>query len=283
MNWLSIEEVMHSYRETSRYKTRLPIGKMFLLAFLSGMIIALGAVAATTASFAIDNVSISRIIQAAIFPGGLLLVLSMGVELFTGNMLISIGVCEKLVTISAMLKNWAIVFFGNFAGGLFVAFFVILFGQANIGSAQLAVGYIKIAVAKTSYSFENAFVLGIFCNIIVCLAVLAAAKAKDTPGKFVGFYLPIFFFVISGFEHCVANMFYLSAGLFAKSSPQFYNLATEAGINMDGLSLGSFFSNNMIPVTLGNIAGGLLIAIIMWSAYRKEIKHIEIKAADNSK
>lgn len=111
MNWLSIEEVMHSYRETSRYKVRLPIGKMFLLAFLSGMIIALGAVAATTASFAIDNVSISRIIQAAIFPGGLLLVLSMGVELFTGNMLISIGVCERVVTLSGMLKNWAIKYF----------------------------------------------------------------------------------------------------------------------------------------------------------------------------
>lgn len=278
MNWLSIEEVMHSYRETSRCKTTLPVWRMLLLAFMSGMFIALGAVAATTASFAIDNVSISRIIQAGIFPGGLLLVLTLGVELFTGNMLIGIGVCEKEVSVWSMLKNWLFVFIGNFAGGLFTAFCITLFGQANIGASQLAVGYIRIAVTKTGYSFSNAFVLGIFCNILVCFAVLAAARAKDTPGKFVAFYLPIFFFVIAGFEHCVANMFYISAGLLAKSVPQFHDMAAAAGINMDGLTLGAFFGKNLLPVTLGNIAGGLIVVVLMWIAYHREIKILEDKA-----
>ena len=120
--------------------------------------------------------------------------------------------------------------------------------------------------------FANAVVLGFFCNLAVCFAVLAASEAKDVAGKILGVFFPIAFFVICGFEHCVANMYYVPAGIFASQVPAYAEKAAEMGVDMTKLTWGAFFTGNLLPVTIGNILGGLFVAAAMYAAYRPEKK-----------
>jgi len=183
-----------------------------------------------------------------------------------------ISVLEKQAKLSGVLKNWAAVYVGNLAGSLFTAFACAKFGQMNYSGGGLAVFTMKLAASKCSLPFENAFVLGVFCNILVCFAVLAAMSAKDTAGKVLGLFFPICFFVVCGFEHSVANMYYIPAGIFASSVPEYAAGALEAGVALSVLTWGNFFLKNLLPVTLGNIAGGVLTGSFMWLGHVWEKK-----------
>lgn len=274
MNFFTPAEIVKNYSAAGRKKTEMLAMKMLILGILSGIFIALGAAATNTAGHSIENVSAMRIVLGVLFPGGLTLVVLLGGELFTGNCLISISVLEKQAKISAMIKNWIVVYIGNLIGSLLIAFACAKFGQFNYSDGGLAVFTMKLAVTKSTLPFANAFVLGIMCNMLVCLAVLASLSAKDTAGKIAGVFFPISFFVICGFEHCVANMYYIPAGIFAATVPEYAAKAAEAGVNLSALTWSGFFIGNLIPVTLGNLAGGLAVGILMWlgHAWEKEKK-----------
>lgn len=275
MNLFTPAEVVKNYALAGKKKTELPVWKMLILGILAGMFIALGSAATNTASHSISDISTIRTMCGLLFPGGLCLVILMGGELFTGNNLIIISVLEKETSISKMLKNWFFVYIGNFIGSLVVAYGCARFGQMNFSSGGLAVFTMKLAAAKSSISFINAVGLGFFCNFLVCLAVLASLAAKDAAGRILGIIFPIAYFVICGFEHCVANMYYIPAGIFAAQIPLYAEKAIEAGINLSVLSWGNMIVKNLIPVTIGNILGGIAVGLLMWLGHGYQIKEKE--------
>ena len=134
----------------------------------------------------------------------------------------------------------------------------------NLADGLLGAYTIKVAAAKCALPFQNALVLGVFCNLLVCLGVLMAMAAKDNTGKILSAYLPIAFFVLCGFEHCVANMYYISAGLMAKTVPAYAQQAAAMGVDLSVLTVPNFLLKNLLPVTIGNILGGAVLAWLMW-------------------
>jgi formate/nitrite transporter len=241
-----------------------------VLAILAGMLIAFAAAASSTAAHSVANVGLARTITAAIFPFGLGMVVLMGAELFTGSCLIATSALDKRVRLITMLKNWLLVYIGNFIGSIIVAAGGAFSGQFKYSAGGLAVATIKTAAAKCALPFGSALILGIFCNVLVCLGVLLALSAKDTSGKILGAYLPVFFFVISGFEHSVANMYYIPAGIFAKMNPVYAQLAATAGVDVSKLTWGNFLLGNLLPVTLGNIIGGVAVGALLWYCFLRK-------------
>lgn len=247
---LSPVQIANNYVDIGTHKTKLPIIKMLVLAVFAGMFIALAGAAATIASSTIADPSTSRLINSLVFPAGLAMVMLAGSELFTGNSLIIISVLEKKAKAAQMLKNWCVVYLGNLIGSLFTAVIFVFSHVPDMYNGALAKSFINIASAKVSLSFSDAFLRGLLCNILVCIAVWIALGALSAPGKIIGLYLPIAVFVLCGFEHCVANMFYIPAAVF---------ISGEYGIAAEGLGWGSFFLRNLLPVTLGNLVGGAVI------------------------
>ncbi len=264
MNHFSPAEIAENYANIGAKKAASPAWKLLLLGVLAGFLIGMGSAVTNTAAHSITNVSAARIICGLLFPFGLGIVMLLGAELFTGNCMIPVSVLEGKATVKGMLKNWLCVYTGNLAGGVLLAAGCAYFGQLNYSDGGLAVYTIKIAAAKCAIPFANGVMLGIFCNLLVCMGVLCALSAKDTAGKIVGAYIPVAFFVICGFEHCVANMYYIPAGLFAMTVPEYAAKAAQAGINTAALTWCGFFIGNLLPVTIGNILGGAGIGILMW-------------------
>lgn len=263
-------EIIRRYAEAGRMKADRPAGKAFLLAVLAGIIIAFGCAATNTAAHALDNVSAIRIVCGLLFPFGLGMVILLGAELFTGNCLMAISVLEKQTTLAKMLHSWLVVYVGNLVGSLLLAAGCSFFGQLNFSGGGLAVYTIQVAASKCAIPFPNGVVLGFFCNVLVCMAVLCSMSASDTAGRLMGAYIPVAFFVLCGFEHCVANMYYIPAGIFAMMNPTYARLAAEAGIDTSLLTWGGFFGN-LLAVTVGNIAGGVALAAVMRAGHRPAI------------
>ncbi len=270
MNLFVPAEIVLNYSATGAKKAAMSAWKLLLLGAFAGLMIAFGGAVTNTAAHSIENVSAARIISGLLFPFGLVMVMLTGAELFTGNCLISISVLNGEATLGGMLRNWLLSYSGNFLGALLLAAGCVFFGQLQYSSGGLAVYTIKLAAAKCAVTFPNAFVMGFFCNVLVCLGVLCSLSAKDTAGRVLGAYIPVAFFVICGFEHCVANMYYIPAGLFAMGVPEYAAKALEAGVDTAALTWGGFFLHNLIPVTLGNILGGLAVGISMWAAHLKK-------------
>ena len=268
MNLFTPWENIENYANAGAKKSQRTFLRLFLLSIAAGMLIAFGGVTASTASFAVANVSIQRLISGLLFPFGLGMVVLSGTELFTGNCLIAISVLEKKTTIKKMLYNWVVVYFGNFVGAVIVAAGCAYFGQFDASAGALAVHTIKVAAAKCSISFPNGIVLGIFCNILVSLGVVLSLTAKDVAGRIMGAYLPVAFFVIGGFEHCIANMYYVPAGIFALSVPKYAELALTAGIDVSAISWANFVICNLVPVTIGNIIGGAGLGALLRYAHK---------------
>ena len=270
MGFLTPKELTAQYAGAGEAKTKKSASELFVLAILAGAFIALGSAATNTASFGVADVGLARTICGLLFPFGLCMVIVTGAELFTGNCLITITLLERRCSVAAMVRNWAIVYLGNFVGGGLIAAGCALFGQFNYGGGALAVYTIKIAVGKCGISFGAGVVLGILCNLLVCMGVLMAMSARDTAGRLMGAFIPVSFFVICGFEHCVANMYYITAGMLAAANPRYAELAVAAGLDLSGLTVGNFLLGNLVPVTLGNILGGGLLGGIMWFSYLKK-------------
>ena len=226
---------------------------------------------ATTAAVSVESASVGKFIGACIFPGGLTMVLLAGSELFTGNCLLTISLLQKEIKFGGMIKNWVWVYIGNFIGAGLVALAIVVCGQVGLFGNGMAVSVISTAVAKTSMSFGAALIKGILCNFLVCIAVWIAFAAKDVVGKIVGLFFPIMMFVLCGFEHSVANMYYIAAGLFAIKVPAYADAATAAGVDFSNLNVGSFLGGNLLPVTIGNIIGGAIcVGCVYWAVYLKK-------------
>lgn len=258
-NFNSPAEVIDLNVASGRVKASLPLWKMILLGILAGMFIAIGGEASSLAAHNISNVGLARTITGAVFPVGLMMIVVVGGELFTGNTMIIMAVLRKEASWLGYLRNLLTVYISNFAGSVIIAALTYFSGQWNYSAGALGAYTIKIACGKTAMGFGAAFCSGILCNILVCVAVLMAIAAKDIAGKLLAVFFPIFAFVTSGFEHCVANMFYIPAGMLAGCNPAYAAKAEELyGITaeqLDSLCAAGFF-RNMLPVTLGNIVGG---------------------------
>ncbi len=266
---LTQAEFIENYYLIGQAKASGKFARTFLLGVLAGLLIGLGAAVTNMATHTIASVSVAKVISGCLFPFGLIMVVFTGAELFTGNCLLAIPLAEKKISFKGLLNNWTVSYAGNFVGAVLLAALLCIGGQFNTSNGALAVSTIKVAVAKCNLDFGSAIILGIFCNLLVCLAVMLGFCAKDAVGKAVGLYVPVCFFVISGFEHCVANMYYIPAGLFAKGISKYAALATEAGIDLSSLTWGNFLLHNLLPVTIGNIIGGVLFGLLMWYSHRQ--------------
>lgn len=259
----TISEVMEQYSVNTGKKAQYKFGELFARAILAGAMIAFGAEASNVAAHGIADVGLARTVAGAVFPIGLMMVILMGVELFTGDCMLVIGVAEKIISVKKLILMLITIWIGNFAGGALIATLTYFSGQYNYSGGGLGAYTIKVAVGKTGLSFGTAFVSGILCNILVCAAVLMAMCAADVAGKLFASFFIIFAFVISGFEHCVANMYYITAGLICKMNPGYMNVAAEkyglSAEQLGSLNIKSFLVNNLLPVTLGNIVGGALL------------------------
>lgn len=244
--------------------------RVLWLAILAGMFIALGAFASAMVSHSVNNTGIAKLASAAVFPVGLMLVVICGGELFTGNNLISVAFLEKKVTIKSLLNNWTIVFIGNFIGALLIVCLISASGLLKTGGGELGAYAIKTAAGKVGLSFTEVLARGILCNVLVAIAVWTAFAAQDIVGKIFACWFPVMLFVLSGYEHCVANMYFIPIGIIAKYNSGLAaasNLSAEqlAGLNWSGLI------GNLIPATIGNIIGGaLIIGGIYWYIYIKK-------------
>ena len=262
-------EIAEQYANAGAAKARKATGQLIVLGILAGMLIALGSAATNTAVYGMAETWTARMICSLLFPFGLGMVVVMGAELFTGNCLITISVLDKRCTVMEMVRNLVIVYFSNMVGALAVSAGCAFFGQMNYSGGQLAVYTMKVAAGKCVIPFQNGVVLGILCNVLVCLGVLMAMSAKDNTGRMVGAFLPVCFFVLCGFEHCVANMYYIPAGLMAEAVPAYAELAAAAGVDLSVLTVSNFVLGNLVPVTIGNIIGGAALGWLMWYCHLK--------------
>jgi len=244
-----MKETFTNYIEAAKGKVKNSISNTLVLAIFAGAFIAIAGVASTIASYGIENASVAKILSATIFPMGLILVVLFKTELFTGNCLLVIPLINKEIKLKDLIKNLIIVYIGNFIGAIIVA--LMLKNSGHYDNQLYLETVLKIAKTKASYDLIKAFILGIFCNILVCMAVLISFSVKHSISKIAVIFIPIFLFIILGFEHSIANMYYLIAGYL------------NNGIGLKAML------HNLIPVTLGNIIGGMGFALIYYKAHKK--------------
>ena len=270
MSYLSPKEYLERYAAAGTAKTKRSAGALLALSVLAGALIALGCAATNTAVHGLENVGLARTVCGLLFPFGLCMVIVTGAELFTGNSLLVVSLLEKKCTLAGLLRNWVLVYLGNFLGAFLTAAGCVYFGQLNYSNGGLAVYTIRLAANKCALPFLNGFGLGIFCNLLVCLGVLMALSATDGAGRLMGAFIPVCYFVLCGFEHCVANMYYISAGLLAVQNPQYLQQAQQFGIDASSLTVGNFLLQNLLPVTAGNVLGGAGLGALLWYAHLKK-------------
>lgn len=252
-----MENLFLSPLEISRTLTRIGVKKataaifeLFVFGILAGIYIAFGAnVAIAVLSGGTLDAGFARFLAGSVFSVGLMLVLIPGSELFTGNILMTIGFIYRKYPFIKVLRNWLVVYLGNLFGAILISWLVLDSGLlGHVGSLNpMGDIAVKIAEAKLQLGFKEALFRGILCNMLVCLAVIMCIASRTVEGKILGIYFPIMTFVASGYEHSVANMYFLPIGLMMK-----------------GQFLTNFFVifRNLIPVTIGNIIGGLLIVLL---------------------
>jgi formate/nitrite transporter len=268
----------------------MPAGRLLLLAILAGAFIALGAIFATTVSVsgvtvkdaagAVISTSsvaygLTRLVMGLAFSLGLILVIVGGAELFTGNNLIVMAFMSRKISFRQLLRNWAIVYAGNFLGSVLTAAIMFLTGQYLQGNGAVGLNALNIATAKTGIDFLPALCSGIMCNALVCLAVWLTYSARTTTDKILAIIPPITAFVAAGFEHSIANMYFIPIGLFIKNwgTPAFFDTIGKTAGDFSNLTWGKFFIANLLPVTIGNIIGGaVMVGAVYWYAYLRKNK-----------
>ncbi len=250
---LSPDQVAFKYPDIAAHKAETPAFQLFVKGMMAGAFVAGAVFAAHMVSVLVPDAGVAKLIAALLFPGGLAMVVFCGAELFTSNCLMPLGVFSGRVTLTKMLRNWAFVYFGNFAGALCVAGLTVAARQADPAFVSVAV---HAAEAKAALTFGETLARGVLCNIFVCSAMWMTFSTDSTAGKIIAMYFPVMFFVLCGTEHCVANMYYFSSAMFLGGSEM--------------LTLPKFLLENLIPATLGNILGGsVLISGALWVALGK--------------
>ncbi len=264
-------------RTVCRQKTRESILRLTILGFFAGVYIGFGAQLAIMVTHdlaAFVGVGMSKLIGGAVFSVGLMLVVIAGAELFTGNNLIFLSVLDRQVTVRKLLRNWTIVFIANLAGSLLLVLLMYWSGLWKANGDLVGAKALSIANAKVNLTFLQAFARGILCNWLVCLAVWMAVSARAVVGKVFAIFFPITAFVASGFEHSIANMFFIPMGLALKGQAA---VVTAAGLTdkLAHLTVGGMVTS-LIPVTLGNIVGGaFFVATLYWMVYIRKGKSAE--------
>jgi len=248
---------------------------LFTLAVLAGAFIALGAILYTTVVTGGSSMpwGVGRLIGGLAFCLGLILVIVGGAELFTGNNLLVMACVSKKITVTQLLRNWTIVYAGNLVGSVLTAGMMFYTRQYEMAGGQLGQTILNIADSKCQLDPAEAIARGIFCNILVCLAVWLCLSCRSTGDKIMAIIFPITAFVAAGFEHCVANMYFIPIGLFVKDmAPQaFWNNAEWSILTYENLTWSNFFIRNLLPVTAGNIIGGsVFVAAVYWVVYRRK-------------
>ena len=241
-----------------------------MLGIAAGAMISFGAQGSLIATTGTDAISfgLAKLLAGIVFSTGLMMIVLTGAELFTGNVLICFSLLEKKTTFQKFLRNWTLVYIGNIIGALIVSGLIFISSSYHGPNEALGVLGLKVAYGKVNLTPIQAFTSGILCNWLVCLAVWMAMASKDVAGKILAIVFPITTFVMAGYEHCVANMFFLSNGYFIKHSA---SVAIASGLSAEqlaNLNISSFIFDSFIPVTLGNIAGAFLFVVcIFWVAY----------------
>jgi len=272
--YLTPKEIVTATIETGIKKVRTKPLNQFILGILAGAFIAFASEGSNMAAFNLfakpETYGLGKALAGVVFATGLMLVIIAGGELFTGNTLITIGVLEKKIKLKDMLSNWFFVYLGNFVGALFIAYMMNMSGLFNSGDNMLGGITLKIAAYKTHLTFSQAFYLGIMCNWLVCIAVWMSYGAKDIIGKCFAIFFPISLFITSGFEHSIANMYYIPAGILAKSNASWVEASGLTAEKLAHLNWNTFITKNLVPVTIGNIVGGvILVAGVYWFTYYK--------------
>jgi formate transporter FocA len=246
------------------------------LAILAGAFIGLGAMFSTTVTAGAEGhlyFGMIRLVAGLSFCLGLILVIVAGAELFTGNNLIIMAFVSGKVTITNLLRNWVIVYAGNFIGSVATALIMIVCGRIKWAQGLILLNALNIAHGKCSKTFIELLFLGIMCNALVCLAVWMCFGARSTTDKILSIIFPITAFVAGGFEHSVANMYFIPVALFAKlrATPENWLAIGKTAADFPNLTWNNFFFVNLIPVTLGNIIGGaFLVGFVYWLCYRRK-------------
>lgn len=253
-------------------KTRLDVWSLLVLSLLAGAFIALGGMFATTVLAGADGVlpfGLSRLIAGVVFCLGLILVVLGGAELFTGNTLMVMALASGKVGLREMLRAWTIVYVGNFAGALGIAALVFLSGQYRFGDGSVAAVAMQIGLAKVTLPFAQALFLGILCNLLVCLAVWLSLGARTSTDKVLAILFPVSAFVVAGFEHSVANMYFIPLALFIRDGGP-ADLVAQLALAPAALAQLTWpaFLTSLIPVTIGNVIGGsVLVGAVYWFVY----------------
>ena len=266
---LAPPDVARRAEATGVAKAALPAVAVFVLAVLAGAFIALGAIFATTvaAGGAELPYGVVRLLAGLTFSLGLILVVVAGAELFTGNNLIVMAWAGRRVTSARLLWNWTLVWIGNFVGAFATALIVFVSEQHTFGGGAVGETALSIAAAKTNLGFVQAVALGMLCNALVCLAVWLTYGAHTTTDKILAVIPPIAAFVAAGFEHSVANMYFISIGLLVETDEAFV-ASLEPGPDLTGLDWGGFLLGNLLPVTIGNVIGGaVMVGAVYWFVY----------------
>lgn len=265
-------------------KVGLRAGTMFALAILAGAFIATGAIFATVVTTGLASAGVGygliRLLGGLVFCLGLIAVVVAGSELFTGNNLIIMAFANGKVTLAQLLRNWGIVYAGNFVGSILTALVMFLSKQYAFSGGALGANALGIADAKCNLGFVQAIALGIMCNALVCLAVWLCASARSTTDKILSIIFPITAFVAGGFEHSVANMYFIPIGLFIKgfAGSGFWQAVGKTAADYSNLTWGVFFIRNLLPVTIGNIIGGAgFVGLAYWFIYLMPQKVVEVK------
>ncbi len=247
--------------------------KMFVLAIAAGAFIAFGAQVSLTVMTGDSNMGwgFTKLIGAMTFATGLMLVTLTGAELFTGNVMMTFAVLEKKISLMKLFRSWTIVYIANFVGSILLAGLVYFAGMGHNGGDAVGVTAMQTALSKLNLTFTEAFFRGILCNWLVCLAIFMASTSKRVIGKIFAIFFPIMTFVASGYEHSIANMFFIPNGILMKHFP---TIVAASGFTSDQLAVmtwKNFFIHNLIPVTLGNIVGAFVFVVLLfWTAYLRE-------------
>jgi formate transporter len=266
--------------ELGTKKAALGLANMFVLAILAGAFISLGAIFATTvlAGSSVLPYGVARLLAGLVFTLGLILVIVGGSELFTGNNLIMMAFASGKVTLGGLLRNWVTVYIGNFVGSLATAIVMFYSKQYTFGSGSIGLTALGIGESKTSFEFVQAIALGVMCNALVCMAVWLCYSARTTTDKILAIIPPISAFVAAGFEHSIANMYFIPMALFIKNGApaSFWQLkaltdAAKTATSFPHLTWGNFFVANLLPVTIGNILGGaFMVGLVYWFIYLRK-------------
>ena len=251
-------------------KANLDFWSMFALAVLAGSFIGLGAefftLVITDSGL---GFGLNKLVGGLVFSLGLILVVVAGAELFTGNNLIVMAWVAGKLTLGQLMRNWVIVYVGNLVGSLGTAMLMYLSGQWTFAGYHVGATALNIANAKVNLSFTEGVARGILCNVLVCLAVWLCMSSRSVVDKILAIVFPITAFVASGFEHSIANMYFIPMGLLMKGEPEAIAAAGKVAADLVNLNLQGFVGN-LISVTTGNIfGGGFMVAVVYWFIYRR--------------